>query len=81
VLYRDGVIYEGLLAAQIIFYSAAAMGWLFESREIKIKVFFMPFYFCLMNYAVIRGIGRYLARRQSVVWEKAERKIVPNFEL
>ena len=69
-----GIVYDALLAAQILFYTAALLGWQFERKEIKIKTFFIPFYFCIMNYAVIRGIGRYYANNQSAVWEKAIRK-------
>ncbi|MFC0771489.1 glycosyltransferase family 2 protein [Terrimonas alba] len=72
---RAGTIYDVLLVAQIVFYTAAIIGWQFEKKEIKVKTFFIPFYFCVMNYAVIRGIGRFYAKTQSATWEKAERKI------
>jgi len=67
-------LYVLLLAGQILFYAGAITGWLFEKKEIKVKVFFIPFYFCIMNYAVIRGIGRYYSGAQSAAWEKAKRK-------
>lgn len=75
VFQKAGPIYDVLLVAQIVFYTAAIIGWQFEKKEIKVKTFFIPFYFCVMNYAVIRGIGRYYAKSQSASWEKAERKI------
>lgn len=58
---------------QIVMYLVAAVGWLFENRQIRFKLFFIPFYFAAMNYASIIGIIRYLKGRQSVVWEKAKR--------
>lgn len=67
-------IYIVLLAAQFLFYLSAVFGWFFEKKEIKIKVFFIPFYFCLMNYAVLAGISRYFQKNQSAIWEKARRK-------
>lgn len=76
VIQNGGLPYQLFLAAQIIFYGAAAIGWMFERKEIKIKIFFVPFYFCLMNYAVIRGIKRYYSDKQSSIWEKAKRKSV-----
>lgn len=66
--------YQFLLAAQILFYMMSLLGWLMEARQIKIKIFFIPYYFAMMNYAVIRGIFRYITGKQSAVWEKARRK-------
>ncbi len=70
----QATIYIVLLAAQFLFYISAVFGWFFEKKEIKIKVFFIPFYFCLMNYAVLAGINRYFQKSQSAIWEKAKRK-------
>jgi len=71
---NSGYIYQLLLVAQILFYGMSLLGWLMEARQIKIKVFFIPYYFAMMNYAVIRGIFRYSTGRQSAIWEKAKRK-------
>lgn len=70
-----GFVYNLLLAAQTLFYVLAFLGWLLERKEIKVKALFVPFYFCLMNYAVIMGIGRYFSKNQSAAWEKAKRKM------
>ena len=67
-------IYGMMLLGQLFFYSAALMGWIMEQRQLKIKIFFIPYYFCLMNYAVIAGFVRYFFTKQSVLWEKAKRK-------
>ena len=67
-------IYAALLACQVFFYACALLGWLFEKRQIKVKIFFIPYYFCMMNYAVIAGLNRYFAGKQSAAWEKAKRK-------
>lgn len=68
------VIYLVLLLCQVGFYSLSILGWIFEKREIRIKALFIPYYFCMMNYAVVAGIRRYMAGSQSAVWEKAKRK-------
>ncbi|MEK7254208.1 MAG: hypothetical protein AAB316_05650 [Bacteroidota bacterium] len=39
----------------------------------KIKAFFVPYYFCVMNFAMYKGFVRLISGRQSVVWEKAKR--------
>jgi poly-beta-1,6-N-acetyl-D-glucosamine synthase len=69
-----GLIYSLMLIAQIGFYAMAALGWILEARQIKVKIFFIPYYFCMMNYAVVRGIFRYASGKQSAVWEKAKRQ-------
>lgn len=66
--------YQLLLLAQVGFYLLAISGWIMEERHIKIKIFFIPYYFCMMNYAVLMGIGRYFTGKQSAVWEKAKRE-------
>ena len=67
------MIYEFLFWAQVAFYGAAILGWFFEQMKMKVKAFYVPFYFCMMNYSVYRGLGRLISGRQSVVWEKAKR--------
>lgn len=62
-----------LMVAQVVFYLFAAAGAFLEHRKIKFKLFFIPYYFCLMNYAVWRGFFRFLKGNQSVLWEKAKR--------
>lgn len=66
--------YQLLLLAQVAFYLLAISGWILEERHIKIKIFFIPYYFCMMNYAVIMGIIRFISGKQSAIWEKAKRQ-------
>jgi poly-beta-1,6-N-acetyl-D-glucosamine synthase len=68
------LVYQLLLLAQVGFYLLAISGWIMEERKIKIKIFFIPYYFCMMNYAVVMGIFRYMRGKQSAVWEKAKRQ-------
>ena len=69
------VIYHALLMAQVLFYLLAFIGLLMERRQLRIKALFIPYYFCVMNYAVLAGIVRYFNGRQSAVWEKVQRKV------
>ncbi|MEJ5961726.1 glycosyltransferase family 2 protein [Pedobacter immunditicola] len=71
---EPGVIYKLLLAAQILFYLSAFLGKVLELRKLRVKVLFVPYYFCVMNYAVLAGQMRYFFGGQSVIWEKAIRK-------
>ena len=63
-----------LLLAQLLFYAMALAGWVLENKKIKSKIFFVPYYFCMMNYAVVMGIRRYLSGKQSSAWDKSKRK-------
>lgn len=58
---------------QVIFYSLALVGYGLRNKKVKAKMFYIPFYFTFMNYAVYVGAIRYFAGRQSVVWEKSKR--------
>lgn len=73
LLAQDSLFYQVILAAQILFYAASLAGYVFEQRKMKIKAFFVPYYFCMMNYSMYAGFVRYLRGRQSVLWEKATR--------
>ena len=66
--------YQLILAGQLLFYSCALAGFVLESRKIKLKAFFIPYYFFMMNYAVYAGFFRYIRGRQSVLWERAQRQ-------
>ncbi len=65
--------FQIMLACQTIFYLLALGGFILEKRKIKFKAFFVPYYFCIMNYAVYRGFFRFIGGRQAVTWEKAKR--------
>jgi biofilm PGA synthesis N-glycosyltransferase PgaC len=67
-------LYNSIFAAQILFYLLAFLGFIMEKRQIRIKALFVPYYFCVMNYAVLMGIIRYFTTKQSSIWEKAQRK-------
>lgn len=68
-----GLIYNIVLALQILFYLAAFCGWLLERQGRKNRLLFVPCYFLFMNFNVFRGI-KYLATHKSGgAWEKAKR--------
>ncbi len=69
-------LYVGLFLAQGLFYVMALLGWWMEKRSLKVKILFIPYYFCMMNYAVVAGIIRFMRKQQSAAWEKSKRKKV-----
>ncbi|ETZ22622.1 glycosyltransferase family 2 protein [Pedobacter sp. V48] len=75
ILYKyNSATYLLIFIGQVFFYGMSLIGWFFESKNIKVKVFFVPYYFCMMNYAVLAGIIRYFKKTQSAAWEKSKRK-------
>ncbi|CAG5068654.1 hypothetical protein DYBT9623_01386 [Dyadobacter sp. CECT 9623] len=78
VAQTGGWFYGLILAAQVAFYGAALLGWLLEKRRIKVKALFVPYYFCVMNYAVLAGIRRYIKGSQSAAWDRSKRKSASN---
>ena len=69
----ESTFFAIVLGLQILFYAFALIGWAFENRKMKVKIFFIPYYFFIMNYAVFRGFERYMKNSQSVNWERAKR--------
>lgn len=74
VMEQPNGIYALLLLAQVIFYLSAYLGKVMEAKKLRVKVLFVPYYFCVMNYAVMAGLSRFFFSGQSVIWEKAIRK-------
>ncbi|QIP13511.1 glycosyltransferase family 2 protein [Spirosoma aureum] len=62
-----------LLAAQVLFYGAAWLGYILEKRQLRWKIVFVPFYFTFMNVCALAGLARYLRGNQSGTWEKVRR--------
>jgi biofilm PGA synthesis N-glycosyltransferase PgaC len=62
------------LYAQLFFYFFAFAGWLLRKQKMRSGIFFVPYYFCLMNYGLMAGLLRYVFKGQPVNWEKAVRR-------
>lgn len=73
VIAHGSTAYTLLLAAQVVFYAMAIVGWILEKKEIRFKMLFVPYYFLMMNYAVFAGFNRWLRNSQASTWERAQR--------
>ena len=71
---QDNYYYQMLFIIQLAFYFFSFLGWLFQKRKIKIKAFFIPYYFTFMNLSVYLGFLKLIMGNQSVIWERANRK-------
>ncbi len=74
VISSGSAFYLMILIAQVIFYVMGITGWIYANKDIKMKIFFIPFYFLFMNMAVFMGFKRFIKGNQSVLWDKAARK-------
>jgi hypothetical protein len=72
VVLGGGPLWALMLVAQVAFYGWAALGWYGRNRPAPARGWFIPMYFCMMNVAVYLGFLRFV-RRQTVLWDKAER--------
>lgn len=72
-LLEEGWLYQVLFAGQVLFYLMALVGWYLQSKKIKVKILFVPYYFTMMNYAVFAGFIRWLKGSQKATWERARR--------
>jgi biofilm PGA synthesis N-glycosyltransferase PgaC len=70
---RDS-FYRLLFFLQLLFYGIALVGYFLRDRNIRLKIFFAPYYFCVMHYAMLAGLVRFLSGKQNAAWDKAERK-------
>lgn len=68
-----GTVYTVIGILQVLFYLAAAIGWLMDALGRKSKLLYVLYYFLFMNLNVFRGIGYLTTHHTSGTWEKAKR--------
>lgn len=65
--------YIFLLLLQVAFYIMAYAGYMMEQKNVRNKLFFIPYYFSFMNINVIRGFFYLAGNKGNGAWEKAKR--------
>ncbi|MBN1182442.1 MAG: glycosyltransferase family 2 protein [Bacteroidales bacterium] len=68
-------VYHIIFYLQLLFYLFGLLGWWFENKQIKVKLFFTPYYIIFMNFSMFVGIIRFFKGKQSVNWDRAKRGI------
>ena len=53
---RAGEFYLVFFLLQTVFYAIAWAGWIMANRNLKIKAFYIPYYFLFMNLSVFHGL-------------------------
>lgn len=61
------------MAGQVAFYFAAFLGWRRERQGRRNRLLYLPYYFCKMNIAAVRGVLAFVAGRREHVWARVRR--------
>jgi len=70
-----GGIYSFIYWTQALFYSFAFIGFICEKNKIKIPApLKIPYFFCLINYASLVGILKFIFGKDSMNWTKTARE-------
>jgi cellulose synthase/poly-beta-1,6-N-acetylglucosamine synthase-like glycosyltransferase len=64
------VLYQGVVALQVMFYAAALVGYTQRRAPRRALVFSVPCAICLLSWATVVGFSRFVTRRQQVTWER-----------
>ncbi len=67
-LVSHGDLYSAFFASQTIFYLMALTGYLLEKRGGSVKIFYIPFYFCLLNIASGHAFIKMLKGEKQITW-------------
>jgi len=67
-LLHYGQIHRIFFVLQLTFYVLAIIGWLQSHRPSISKLFYVPYYFCLVNYASLVGILSNYRGQKFAVW-------------
>lgn len=67
------LFYIVLLGLQLVFYILAWVGYGKQKKNLRSKLFFIPYYFLFMNMNVFRGYVYLSKHKGSGAWEKARR--------
>ena len=69
--------YQVALLLQLMFYVLAACGWAMKNRKKTPPVFYLPYYFCLVNLASLLGVFKSLSGSLSPTWQTVRQETRP----
>ena len=65
----DNRFYYTIFQLQSLFYVLALFGFILDMVKLpKFKVFFIPYYFCVVNLAALYGICKYVMGKRDMAW-------------
>ncbi len=71
VFLLSSAFFRVTMGLQLAFYAAALVGAWLQSRRKRVILFYVPYYFCVVNFAAVQGALRFLRGERVQVWEKA----------
>ena len=71
VLARSGPVCLGLLCVQMACYAMAAIGWVLDRSGMRVRAFYVPYYFVYVHLAALVGVALALAGRRVSSWAPA----------
>jgi cellulose synthase/poly-beta-1,6-N-acetylglucosamine synthase-like glycosyltransferase len=72
VLLLGRPVFLGLFVAQAAFYAMALVGWLLSKVQIQVKIFSLPFFFCVLQMAAMAGFFQSLAGHEIRTWKPTD---------
>jgi cellulose synthase/poly-beta-1,6-N-acetylglucosamine synthase-like glycosyltransferase len=70
LLWSRGLLYKLATIGQVLFYGCGLIGWLFGGTRVgRLKVFSIPFFFCMVNAASLIAALNILRGRRIDLWE------------
>ncbi|KAA9410376.1 glycosyltransferase family 2 protein [Haloarcula hispanica] len=74
IYFTDWLIYRVIFSSQILFYSLAAAGWLFEVFNLDAPtIIHVPHYFVISNLGMAQGLIEFLRNGPVITWETTDR--------
>ncbi|MEE9169304.1 MAG: glycosyltransferase family 2 protein [bacterium] len=69
-LFSHGVHYQAALIGQVLFYGFACAGYFLRSRKPgHWKLFYIPFFYCLVNLAALSALFKLLCGKRFELWQ------------
>jgi cellulose synthase/poly-beta-1,6-N-acetylglucosamine synthase-like glycosyltransferase len=72
LLLANEPLFFGIFMLQTLFYILALMGFITGVEGKQSKIFYIPFYFVMVNAAALFAIVTYISGKRFSVWDKAE---------
>lgn len=60
--------YRGILLLQMAFYALASLGAILQRLGLRFKPAYLPYYFCVINWAALKALIRVLSGKDSATW-------------
>lgn len=64
----ESAFYRVILLLQGAFYGMAALGFFLDRLKVRSPLTYLPYYFCLINWAALKGLVRVILGRESATW-------------